>query len=274
MPFDPTDYGSGTSVEVWYDHSVNTYNLDAGGDAASDNETVQTLVDRSSNANNAVQTNSALRGRWQSNEKNGLGILELNDSSRYALADKTIFDSIGATTIAVVFKYQDVAARQSLFESLHSNYADRIRPGTDTTDHWEMFGGRLNDSSDDFTKTSTDTLTDAAWYVACYRYDFSNDESGMHANTSEPIVFGTNGQTAGTLTAGGEPDGLACYANSKFGGNIFRGFMAEYVIWSEKLNDTDVDTMMYDLGVKWDITAGVAPATGGTPLLGLMGVGT
>ena len=238
-------------LNLWYDASVSnaSYITTTGGVAPTDNQPVNSWIDKQVTGRNANQTTPTRQPTWQANEQNGLGVI-LFDGTTDVLTLNPIGDwalSLPGQTTYVVIKANALSGIPRVTATNTGGY----QFFWDTFWGCETAGGRAKST---FAGNTTNyqymgmvldgTQTNANITIQ------NNLRLKMRINGSpQTLTFSAD---VGTATSG-SATGLFVGADSQPVTNPFSGYIGEMLIWTRTLTLTEQIQVETYLSDKWAI---------------------
>lgn len=235
------------SLNLWYDASVaNATNFNP---VPTDGTVVTAWVDKLGNGRDANQATANRKPLWRANQRNGLGSIQFDGTNdnftlnpipwALSLSGQTTYILFRAAALTNNMHIQSTNTGGYKFYLSGSNWAVETgggvavsNSGSDTTNYHYM--GMIFDG----TQTDANTTTQNNLRLK-FRYDGSAKTLTFSSNVNT-----TTSASANTLNIG---------ADSSGSNNYFNGYIAELMIWTRRLNDTEIQQVESYLKTKYNL---------------------
>ena len=233
--------GAATKLRIWYDGSDVTQFQPTN---PSDGDTITQWNDKSNYAHNANPTGGATkRPTYQTNELNSLSVVQF-DGTNDCLSINPIFDLRGTQ------KWSMFAVAK--FTSLTGN---RWISQTDTGDVGLYHNGtNMVVANASGTGTTTNTLDTTDYHYFSVVYD------GTQSTNADRLTLRIDGSAEtlnfGATTVGTQTSNLVDNLNVGCDGadsEYFQGFIAEYIVYYDALDGTEVGNLESYLTTRWGL---------------------
>lgn len=242
MPFDPTDYGSGSSVVLDLDFNNTTTTRNNAGTSALDGEAIRYADDLSSASNDLEQTGATARPLLQTaTTPASLSSAEFDGTNdQFNIPDKDLIRNVAGFTILIVHKFVDTDSFQFLTRFPDPAANHRFGLSIDGGGQLALFSRQNDAGSTVSINTGASVYTDGEWHVTVGVVDFTNAESQIQNENGILAARQSNGDTTGnTSDTAGIEDG-SIMAGDPFGTDIGEGNIARLSLWNEALSVGDV----------------------------------